>query len=130
MISAFSPTTGINIADELLEWEGPARMSQNESQPYDRALKSLLGDEVAEILPNLLPGSEFINDHNIEIDRTTLKADLVYNIQYRGQPHILNMELQTGSDNDMAIRMLQYHVGLHGKHRRPVISMVIYPFET
>jgi hypothetical protein len=40
------------------------------------------------------------------------------------------MELQTGSDNDMAIRMLQYHVGLHGKHRRPVLSMVIYPFET
>ena len=105
-------------------------MSQNESQPYDRALKSLLGDEVAEILPNLLPGSEFIDEHNIEIDRTTLKADLVYNIRYRSQPHILNMELQTGSDSDMAIRMLLYHVGLHAKHSRPVISMVIYPFET
>jgi hypothetical protein len=67
---------------------------------------------------------------NIEIDRTTLKADLVYNIRYRSKPHILNMELQTGSDKDMAIRMLMYHVGLHGKHGRPVISMVIYPFET
>jgi hypothetical protein len=85
---------------------------------------------VAEILPNLLPGSEFIDDHNIEIDRSTLQADLVYNIQYRGKPHILNMELQTGSDKDMAVRMLLYHVGLHAKHRRPVISMVIYPFET
>jgi hypothetical protein len=55
-------------------------MSHEQSQPYDRALKSLLGDEVAEILPNLLPASEFINEQNIEIDRTTLKADLVYNI--------------------------------------------------
>jgi two-component sensor histidine kinase len=78
------------------------------------------------------PGLLFspVKTSDIEIDRTTLKADLVYNIQYRGQPHILNMELQTGSDNAMAIRMLQYHVGLHGKYSRPVISMVIYPFET
>ena len=105
-------------------------MSQDQSQPYDRALKSLLGDEIAEILPNLLPESEFLNEQNIEIDRTTLRADLVYNIQYRGEPHILNMELQTGSDNEMAVRMLKYHIGLYDKHRCPVISMVIYPFET
>ena len=105
-------------------------MSQDQSQPYDQALKSLLGDEVAEILPNLLPEAEFINEQNIEIDRTTLRADLVYNIQYRGDPHILNMELQTDTDNEMAIRMLKYHVGLYDKHRCPVISMVIYPFET
>ncbi len=105
-------------------------MSQDQSQPYDRALKSLFGNEAAEILPNLLPGSAFIGEQNIEIDRTTLRADLVYNIQYRGNPHILNMELQTDTDNDMAIRMLRYHVGLLDKHRLPVISMVIYPFET
>jgi len=105
-------------------------MSQDQSQPYDRALKSLLGDEVAEILPILLPGSEFVGEQNIEIDRTTIKADLVYNVQYRGNPHILNMELQTDTDHEMAIRMLRYHVGLYDKHRRPVISMVIYPFET
>ncbi len=77
-----------------------------------------------------MPGSEFVNDHNIEIDRTTLKADLVYNIRYKGLPHILNMELQTGSDKDMPVRMLKYHVGLYAKHDRPVISMIIYPFET
>lgn len=73
---------------------------------------------------------EDLNSYNIEIDRTNLKADLVYNVQYRGNPHILNMELQTDTDNEMAIRMLRYHVGLYDKHRRPVISMVIYPFET
>ena len=101
-----------------------------ESQLYDSALKSLLGDEVAEILPNLLPGSQFVSEQNIEIDRTTLKADLVYNIKYRGLTHILNMELQTDADEDMPIRMLKYHVGLLDKHRKPVISMVMYPFET
>jgi hypothetical protein len=102
----------------------------SEHQPYDSALKSLLGNEVAEIIPNLLPGSKFISEQNIEIDRTTLKPDLVYNIQYGGEPHILNMELQTDADGDMAMRMLKYHVGLHDKHRLPVISMVMYPFET
>ena len=101
-----------------------------EPQPYDSALKSLLGDEVAEILPTLLPGAEYIGEQNIEIDRTTLRADLVYNIRYRGEPHILNMELQTDSDEDMPIRMLKYHVGLLDKHRKPIISMVMYPFET
>ncbi len=79
-----------------------------EQQPYDSALKSLLGDEVAEILPNLLPGAEFIGEQNIEIDRTTLRADLVYNIRYRGALHILNMELQTDADEDMPLRMLKY----------------------
>jgi hypothetical protein len=99
-------------------------------QPYDSALKSLMGDEVAEILPNLLPEAEYIGEQNIEIDRTTLKADLVYNILYKGQPCLLNMELQTDADGDMPIRMLKYHVGLYDKHRLPVISMVLYPFET
>src|SRR5207248_10636883 len=101
-----------------------------EHQPYDSALKSLLGDEVAEILPNLLPGAEYLGEQNIEIDRTTLRADLVYNIRYRGALHILNMELQTDADEDMPLRMLKYHVGLYDKHRIPVISMVMYPFET
>lgn len=99
-------------------------------QPYDSALKSLMGDEVAEILPNLLPESEYISEENIEIDRTTLKVDLVYNIKYKGRPRILDMELQTDADENMPIRMLKYHVGLYDKHRVPVISMVLYPFET
>ncbi len=102
----------------------------SEHQAYDSALKSLLGDEGAEILPNLLPGSTFISEQNIEIDRTTLKPDLVYTIEYGGEPHILNMELQTDADGEMALRLLKYHVGLHDKHRLPVISMVMYPFET
>ncbi|HZS77204.1 MAG TPA: hypothetical protein VFA41_11380 [Ktedonobacteraceae bacterium] len=101
-----------------------------EPQMYDSALKSLLGDEVAEVLPRLLPGSQYVSEQNIEIDRSTLKADLVYNIKYKGIPHVLNMELQTGSDEEMPIRMLKYHVGLFDKHRKPVISMIMYPFET
>src|SRR6266567_721254 len=38
------------------------------------------------------------------------------------------MELQTDADVEMPL--LKYHVGLYEKHRRPVISMVLYLFET
>jgi hypothetical protein len=56
--------------------------------------------------------------------------DLVYLIEYKCKQHILNLELQTNEDSDMAYRMLLYHVELFGKYRLPVISMVMYPFET
>ena len=68
-----------------------------EAPIYDSTLKMLFGDEAADILPLLIPGTELLHDHNIEIDRSQLRADLVYNILYKGLPHILNMELQTDS---------------------------------
>jgi hypothetical protein len=101
-----------------------------EHQPYDRALKSLMEDHAAEMLPELLPESLLVGEQNTEINRTNIRADLVYLIQYRGTLHILNLELQTNTDSDMPYRMLQYHLELYGKYRLPVISMVMYPFET
>ena len=103
---------------------------EQQRQPYDSALKSLLEDHAAEMLPEILPESELVSEQNAEIARTNLRPDLVYLIQYRGDPHILNLELQTNLDSDMAYRMLLYHVELFGKYRLPVISMVMYPFET
>src|SRR5436305_13864218 len=101
-----------------------------EHQPYDSALKSLLGDEVAEILPNLLPGAEFLGEQDIEIDRTTLRADLVYNIRYRGAPHILYMELHTDADEDMPVRMRKYHIAVYDRHGAPVGAVAVYPLDT
>lgn len=104
--------------------------NESQSQPYDSALKSLVDEHAAEMIPEILPDSLFISELNAEIARTNLRPDLVYQIQRKGKPHILNLELQTDKDSDMAYRMLVYHVELYGKHRLPVISMVIYPFET
>ena len=104
--------------------------NESQRQPYDRALKSLMEDHAAEMLPEILPESMLIAEQNVEITRTNLRADLVYLIQYRGGHHILDLELQTDADSDMAYRMLLYHVELYGKYRLPVISMVMYPFET
>ena len=90
-------------------------MAQLETQLYDRALKSLLGDEAAEILPQLIQDVVLLGEQNIEIDRSTLKADLVYNVLHKDKPCIMSLELQTGPDKDMPMRLLKYHVGLHDK---------------
>ncbi len=98
-------------------------------QLYDRALKALMEDHAAEMLPELLPGAELVSVENIELNRPNLRADLVYFIRYQGEPRILNVELQTDNDSDMNYRMLQYHIELYGRYRMPIISMVVYPFE-
>lgn len=100
------------------------------AQEYDQTLKALFGQEVAEILPILLPEAEFISEQNVEIDRTIIKADLVFRGRYKKKPHIFNMELQSSKDGRIEVRLLMYHVALHYKHKLPVISVILYPFET
>ncbi len=102
---------------------------QKKIPEYDCTLKALFGNEAVEILPILVPGTRMLHDHNIEIDRSQLKADLVYNVMYRKLPHIFNMELQTDEDENMHLRLLQYHVNLHAKYDKPVLSVVLYHFE-
>jgi len=99
-------------------------------QPYDSALKSLMEDHAAEMLPEILPESRLISEQNAELARTNLRPDLVYLIEYKGKQLILNLELQTSEDPDMTYRMLLYFVELFVKYRLPVISIVLYPFET
>lgn len=98
-------------------------------QPYDHALKSLMSDHAAEIIPQLLSDTEVIREQNVEIKRELLRADLVYLVNYRGEAHTLNLELQTNADEDMALRMLRYHVELLIAYRLPVLSVVLYLFE-
>jgi hypothetical protein len=40
------------------------------------------------------------------------------------------MELQTDAEKNMAFRMLVYNLELYDKYQLPVISVVLYPFET
>ncbi len=45
-------------------------------QPYDSALKSLMEDHAAEMLPEILPESRLISEQNAEIARTNLRPDI------------------------------------------------------
>ncbi len=104
--------------------------NETQQQPYDRALKSLMEDHAAEMVPELVPGARFIEEKNNELTRLNLRADIVYLIEYTGELRILNMELQTDAEKHMAFRMLVYNLELYDKYELPVISVVLYPFET
>src|SRR5436309_14569410 len=105
-------------------------MEQQQPQIYDATLKSFFGDEIADILPALIPGAEFISECNIELDRTIIKPDLVYRGRLQGELVIMNMELQSNEDTTMEQRLLLYHAALHYKHQLPVLSVILYPFKT
>jgi predicted transposase YdaD len=102
----------------------------SEQQPFDSSLKDLVQEQAAEIIPHLLEGAQFIDTLNVEIIRPTMRADRVYLVRYRGRPHILHIEFETGADNEMASRLLVYHVVIWRDNRLPVISIILYPFRT
>nr|MDQ2715465.1 hypothetical protein [Chloroflexota bacterium] len=104
-------------------------MVESKHKPYDTSLKSLLQEQVADMLPYLLPGSVFEQELNVEVIRPTMLTDRVYRVRYRGQQHILHLELETGSLVEMPARLLFYHAGIFERYALPVISMVIYPFQ-
>ncbi len=79
--------------------------------PMINALKGLMGDHAAEIIPEFLPQATVVSEQNSEIRQENLRADLVYLVLYENERQILNMELQTNSDSKMPARMLRYHVG-------------------
>lgn len=100
------------------------------AHPYDNALKALMNDYADEIIPQLLPDAQVVQEQKREIERENLYADLVYLVQYKGKARILNLELQSGPDNDMPKRLLLYNVELYFAHKLPVLSVVLYLFET
>src|SRR6266704_2853951 len=98
------------------------------SQIYDSTLKQLIQQQIPDILPVLLPGAVYQETLDIEQIRPTMRADRVYKILYRGELHILDVELQTGDDEHMISRLLAYHAILYQEYELPVISLVVYLF--
>jgi len=76
-------------------------MAQRRTQPekrtqeFDQTLKALFGKEADKVLSYLIPNLEVITDKNVEMDRTTQRADLVFLTRLEGQVHVVDMELQT-----------------------------------
>jgi predicted transposase YdaD len=103
--------------------------STADTQPYDNDTKALFGQDGARIIPELIAGTEVLTAQNVEVDRSKLKVDLVFQILYQGVLAILNIELQSGPDTSMGSRVLQYLAGLHDFYQLPVICVVIYLFQ-
>src|SRR5579859_2550989 len=128
--------------DALSRKKGNARQAKDgewkpegarvDPHPYDNTLKAWFGEEAKLIIAEFLPGAQLLDENaddlNIEIDRTKLKADLVYSIRYEVERQLLNMELHTNLEEDDIVKMLQYALGLYAKHKLCVISILLLPF--
>jgi predicted transposase YdaD len=99
--------------------------------PYDNSIKNILKEDAAKILPHLLSGVELIDTLDIEVMRSPMRADRVYLVRYKDQPHILHLEFQAGADDEIPYRLLVYHANLLRDYQQyPIITMVIYLFKS
>ncbi|MGH2495458.1 MAG: hypothetical protein ACRDIV_12210 [Ktedonobacteraceae bacterium] len=103
--------------------------SQKQQQPYDNLLKSLLEGQEKQMLPYFVPGVEYLETLNVEVVRTPLRMDRVYLVKHKGRKKIAHLEFESGPNNDMAARLLDYHAYLYRKYKKlPVKSIIVYPF--
>ena len=111
--------------------KAPEESSHEQQQPYDNLLKSLLEGQEKQMLPYFVPGVEYVKTLDIEVVRTPLRVDRVYLVKQNRHKKIVHLEFESGPNNDMAVRLLDYHTYLYRKYKKlPVISMIVYPFPT
>lgn len=110
--------------------KGTVEVSQDQQQPYDNLLKSLLEGQEKQMLPYFVPGVEYLETLNVEAVRTPLRVDRVYLVRHKGRKKIAHLEFESGPNNDMAARLLDYHTYLYRKYKVPVKSVIVYPFPT
>lgn len=106
------------------------RVTQEQQQPYDNVLKLLLEHQEAAMLPYFLDEVEFLEVLDLEVLKAPLRVDRVYRIRYRGEEHILHLEFEVSGGKKMATRLLIYNAYFLDKFGLPVISIIVYPFET
>ena len=100
-----------------------------QGQPYDSALKALFEDQLREMLSFLVEGVEYQEELKEEILKPPLRADRVYLVKYLEVFHVLHVELETQWSDEIIYRLLEYFGILYRKYKKPLISVVVYPFE-
>lgn len=105
-------------------------MDQHQKQPYDTTLKALFNKQTEEMLAYILPEAQFVSELNSEVfkPQPPLRSDKIYLIFYRGELHILHIEIETKGKSSMPYRMLSYYALLLEQHKKPIISVIIYLF--
>ena len=100
------------------------------SQQFDTTFKDWIRKVAPHVLPLFLPGATYEETLDIEIIKPTMRADKVFSVLYRGKRYIFHIEFESSTDTYLASRLLIYNAVLYHDHHLPVISMIVYPFET
>jgi hypothetical protein len=88
------------------------RRSQK-AQRFDTSFKAWIRAHPREILPQLLPGVTYVDTLDVEIIRSTMRADKVFKIKYDSEDAILEIEFESRADRDLLSRLLIYNAVLH-----------------
>ncbi len=104
------------------------RWRREQPQVYDTSFKDWIAGQAEELLPLLLPGVVYEGTQNVEIIRSTMRADKVFKAKYHGVDCIVHLECETGVDSELPSRLLVYNSVLYHDYHLPVITIVIYPF--
>lgn len=105
--------------------------SKQDAHPFDNLGKALFSLDGAQIIPELIEGAQVTSAENVELDRSKLKADLVYRGFYgfvKHQNAVFDLELQSGHDPDLTYRLLLYLAALYEHYRCLIICVIIYMF--
>src|SRR6266436_7861175 len=107
---------------------GQPRRKSQKAQRFDTSFKAWIRAHPRDILPQLLPGVTYVDTLDVEIVRSTMRADKVFKVIYNGEEAILEIEFESGTDSDLPSRLLTYNAVLYQEHKLPVITIVVYPF--
>ena len=108
--------------------KGQTKQKSQNAQRFDTSFKAWIRGHPSEILPQLLPGITYVDTLDVEIIRSTMRADKVFKVKYNGEDAILEIEFESGTDGDLPSRLLVYNAVLYQEHKLPVITIVVYPF--
>jgi hypothetical protein len=108
-----------------------------QQQPYDSSFKALLDDQPISML-SFLFGEEVENAQELkeallkEGTKPSLRVDCAYMVRKRGQAaeYVGHVEFEVSPSREIEARLLEYFGLLYRKYRKPVISVLVSPFET
>src|SRR6266702_2086240 len=109
----------------------------SQRQPYDSSFKALLDDQTLAFL------SYFLEEEIIEAQELkesivkegtvepSLRVDGVYQIRslQRADICIGHVEFESAPTKEIDGRLFEYYGGLYRKHRKPVLQVLVCPFE-
>src|SRR5260370_25653849 len=107
---------------------GQPRRKSQKAQRFDTSFKAWIGGDPWDSLAQFLQGVSYVDTVDVEIVRSTMRADKVFKVIYNGEDAIIEIELESGTDSDLPSRLLIYNAVLYQEHKLPVITIVVYPF--
>ena len=96
------------------------------AKPWDDTMKRLIRAYPQHFVSWILKGAIYNDALSIELKNWTREADFLLDVVYSGKPLLIQVEVQSYKDEDMAQRLLEYNVLATREHGRPVLPCLIY----